>query len=1173
MVERNGKVMGDRAEGRIAGTGVEISRREFLRTAGVTGLAALLIHADWGALLQPIPEIENPLSYYPNRDWEKLYRDLSRYDRTFVFQCAPNDTHNCLLRAYVKNNVVVRIGPTYGYGKAADLYGNRASSRWDPRCCQKGLAMGRRIHGDRRVKGAFMRKGWKEWADAGFPRGPDGKPDPRYMQRGKEDWLRVSWDEAFRYIALGYINLAETYKGEEGAERLRAQGYDPEMVEAMHGAATQTFKFRGGMPLLGATRVFGLYRMANMMALLDALSRGVDSDHAYGGRGWDNYSWHTDLPPGHTMVTGQQTIDFDLAEAEYADLIVCFGMNWISTKMPDGHWLTEARIRGTKVVTVACEYQSTSSKADEVIVTRPGTDSALALGLAYVMIQENLYDAEFLKQFTDLPLLVRMDTLSTLRADEIIPNYQLAPLSNFITLLKPGEAPPPPIQHAGQVVSESLRKEWGDFVVWNEATGSPIAISRDDVGENLNKKGVKPVLDGEFEVRLVDGKSVKCRTVFSLIKQYILDNFDPRTVSQITWAPESAVKSLARLIAANKGKTLLVVGMGPNHFFNNDLKDRALFLVAAMTGNIGRHGGNIGSYAGNYRGAYFNGMPQFVQEDPFSPELDPAKPAKAKYLYKMESAHYYNYGDRPLKVGNKMFTGKTHMPTPTKALWFANSNSLLGNAKWHHDVVNNTIPRIEMIVVNDWWWTASCEYADFVLGVDSWAELKYPDMMASVTNPFLTVWPRTTLPRIHDTRSDVETYAGVAKALADLTGERRFVDYWKFAYEGRMEVYLQRILNASTTGRGYQFAELETKAAEGIPALLMTRTYPKIMGWEQTNESKPWYTRSGRLEFYRPEPEFIEYGENLPVHREPIDGTPHEPNVIVAKPHPAIRPKQPEDYGISRDNQSSEVRQVRNVVLTPEQLLASQHPLRRKGHTHVYITPKYRHGAHTTPVDLDLMAVWFGPFGDLYRRDQRMPWVGEGYVDLNPEDAKALGIEDGDYVWVDGDPEDRPFRGWDKAGRERDYRVARALMRARYYPGIPRGIARSWFHMYVATYGSVEGHETRGDRLARNPRTNYQAMFRYGSHQSATRAWLKPTLMTDSLTRKNYFGQVIGKGFEADVNCTVGAPKESFVKITRAEDGGMNGERLWRPAAMGFRPTYESEEFRKYLAGEFFEIE
>ena len=43
--------------------------------------------------------------------------------------------------------------------------------------------------------------------------------------------------------------------------------------------------------------------------------------------------------------------------------------------------------------------------------------------------------------------------------------------------------------------------------------------------------------------------------------------------------------------------------------FNADQKDRAIFLLAALTKNVGFKGGNVGSYAGNYRAAYFNGMP------------------------------------------------------------------------------------------------------------------------------------------------------------------------------------------------------------------------------------------------------------------------------------------------------------------------------------------------------------------------------------------------------------------------------------------------------------------------------------------------------------------------------------------------------------------------------------
>ncbi len=50
-------------------------------------------------------------------------------------------------------------------------------------------------------------------------------------------------------------------------------------------------------------------------------------------------------------------------------------------------------------------------------------------------------------------------------------------------------------------------------------------------------------------------------------------------------------------------------------------------------------------------------------------------------------------------MGKKLLTGKTHMPAPTKSMWFANANSILGNVKWHYNTVVNVLPRIEMIAV------------------------------------------------------------------------------------------------------------------------------------------------------------------------------------------------------------------------------------------------------------------------------------------------------------------------------------------------------------------------------------------------------------------------------------------------------------------------------------------
>ncbi|HWQ29013.1 MAG TPA: hypothetical protein VNN12_08315, partial [Dehalococcoidia bacterium] len=110
------------------------------------------------------------------------------------------------------------------------------------------------------------------------------------------------------------------------------------------------------------------------------------------------------------------------------------------------------------------------------------------------------------------------------------------------------------------------------------------------------------------------------------------------------------------------------------------------------TNNIGHFGGTVGSYAGNYRLALF-AMAPYIREDPFDIELDPTAMPRQKGYVKGESAHYYNYGDRPLRVGNKVFTGSTHMPSPTKATFWANSNSILGNAKWAHNVIINTFRR------------------------------------------------------------------------------------------------------------------------------------------------------------------------------------------------------------------------------------------------------------------------------------------------------------------------------------------------------------------------------------------------------------------------------------------------------------------------------------------------
>lgn len=206
----------------------------------------------------------------------------------------------------------------------------------------------------------------------------------------------------------------------------------------------------------------------------------------------------------------------------------------------------------------------------------------------------------------------------------------------------------------------------------------------------------------------------------------------------------------------------------------------------------------------------------------------------------------------------------------------------------------------------------------------------------------------------------------------------------------------------------------------------------------------------------------------------------------------------------------------------------------------------------------------------MHREDRRMPMVMDMYVDMHPLDAKGLGIEDGDYVWIDADPKDRPFHGWEKDPES--YQMARLMARARYYPGTSRGVTRMWHNAHGSSYGTYAGAKTHPTGMAENADTKYRSMFRSGSHQSCTRGFIKPTHMTDTLQAKAQFTQDMAQGFIPDVHCPTGAPREAMVRITRAEPGGIGGKGLWRGAELGMRPTYEHQLLKDFIAAKFVKL-
>ena len=1137
----------------------EFSRRAFLKLSGAAALSLAFTQPEL-RLLQPI-NVDNPLAAYPDRGWEQIYHNQYGYDTSFTYVCSPNDTHACRLRAFLRNGIILRSEQNYDVGRYADLDGNTATPHWNPRGCKKGQTFHRRIYGPHRLKGPLMRKGWQAWADAGFPElTPENKTKYKFDARGTDELLPVSWEVAYDYIARGMIAIATHYSSAAGIAQLRQQGYPEEMIEAMGDAGTRTFKCRGGMGLLGVIGKYGMYRFSNTLALLDEHVRGVDEHDAKGGRLWSNYTWHGDQAPGHPFTTGLQAADEDFNDLRNSLLHIQCGKNLVENKMAESHFFIESLERGAKIVTITPEYSPPATKSDYWIPIRPATDTALFLGITRWLMDNDKYDADFVKRFTDFPLLVRVDTLERLSAADLFPNYE------------PGLAPDGP-SFAQQQLKPEQYATLGDYVVRDAKSNTLVAITRDDVGAAMASKGIDPVLDWSGVVKLADGSEVEVLTLWAMYKEH-LQEYDLDTVADITHAPKHLIERLAEDLATIK-PAALHIGEGINHWFHATLANRAQFLPMMLTGNIGKPGAGCYTWAGNYKAALFQGSPQtgpgfkgWVAEDPFHPNLDPAAHGKeiiAHAYTKDEEPAYWNHSERPLivetpKYGRKVFTGQTHMPTPTKVQFVTNVN-LLNNAKHHNEMIKNVNPNIELIITMDIEMTATVEYADFALAANSWAEFETHEITASCSNPFLQIW-KGGMPPLYDTRDDSRILAEVAAAIGDQLGDQRFRDYWKFILEGKPEVYIQRLLDSSLTTSGYQFADIiNGKYGEPGAALMLFRTYPRIPFWEQLNDSVPFYTDTGRLNAYCDIPEAIEYGENIISHREGPEATPYLPNVIVS----TSRFVRPEDYGIPADAMGWEERTVRNLAMSWNLAKLTLNPLWEAGFHFYCLTPKTRHRVHSSWSTVDWTIILDSNFGDPYRTDKRLPGPGDHQLHMNPQAAKDMGIEDGDYVYVDANPADRPYIGWQPD--DPFYKVARLMLRVKYNPAYPYHIVMLKHGPFMATEKSVIAHETRPDGLAKSAGTGYMANLRYGSQQSITRDWSMPMHQTDTLFHKTKAALGFIFGGEADNHALNTVPKETLVKIVKAEDGGLNGQGPWEPTRTGFTPGHESDFMQKYLRG------
>jgi nitrate reductase alpha subunit len=244
----------------------------------------------------------------------------------------------------------------------------------------------------------------------------------------------------------------------------------------------------------------------------------------------------------------------------------------------------------------------------------------------------------------------------------------------------------------------------------------------------------------------------------------------------------------------------------------------------------------------------------------------------------------------------------------------------------------------------------------------------------------------------------------------------------------------------------------------------------------------------------------------------------------------------------------------------------TSNPLWQSGFNFYCSTPKSRHTTQSSWSTVDWNTIWSSNFGDPLRMDRRLPSASDRQIQVNPDAATAIGLQDGDLVWVDANPADRPYVGWTEDDPR--YKAFRCQVRIKFNPALPYEFTIMKHTGWMASERTVAAHETRPDGLALAEGTGYQASYRYGSHQSITRGWLPPMHQTDSLFHKSAPAMRYVFGFDEDNHAVNTVPKETLIRLTKVEPGGIGGEEIWEPAATGRSPGNEDERSLSYLSGQ-----
>ena len=233
--------------------------------------------------------------------------------------------------------------------------------------------------------------------------------------------------------------------------------------------------------------------------------------------------------------------------------IFVWGANPTESGTQDWHFVSEAQEGGTFLTVIDPNYTTAASKADEWIPIRPASDTALALAMVKMVIDEDWIDHDYAAAHTVAPFLVKDTDGTFLRMSDLV-------------------------QVSAVTADESTGAEVNQdsYVVYDEETQQFVAVDTTE----------KPALFGAF-----DANGVKVRTALTVLRESI-DDYTPEYAEQLTEVPAEKVEVLTRRYV--NGPSTIYTMYGPDRYKNGYMLAHAMATLACLTGNIGKPGAACG---------------------------------------------------------------------------------------------------------------------------------------------------------------------------------------------------------------------------------------------------------------------------------------------------------------------------------------------------------------------------------------------------------------------------------------------------------------------------------------------------------------------------------------------------------------------------------------------------